>query len=138
MRNVLLRKGLVLGIICFLMLMSSPLIPVLNALGNKSNGRIANNQNYELPDLKIVDIKWKADEYMDPGEFHLKVKNVGIGAVPGGGRIKSVRIFVVHRFLPKLISEAYQSSGGGTFPPQMPGYIPLLLEKHYPNPDFLT
>jgi hypothetical protein len=126
MKKYILRKSLVLVVI-WILILAIPVIPALNTLGNKNNEKEVNIQNNcqgpGLPDLKIVDVDWYWDPetFPKPGRFYLDVLNDGTAAVPDGWRTKTVKIFVMHSFLPRQFAYSYLSHSHSNHPPHEPG-----------------
>ena len=120
MRYVLFRKGLVIGIICLLMLMS-PIIPALNVFKQNLKEEVESNQNYGKPDLKITHIRHDYDEYDAYGWFNIYVINNGDGEVPGGPRKEVVSVYLHYVFHPLSYGHYRKTNSHSYKPPQLPG-----------------
>ena len=88
MHNTLFKKGLVVGIICLLLFLTTPIMIGQNIKKVNQTSTTQNiiNPDYPLPDLKIVDFYYKQNLWPDS---YIVVKNIGDRSVPSGITIKS-------------------------------------------------
>jgi hypothetical protein len=98
MKNSWYKKGLVVGIICLLFLLS-PVIPAYS-IQARNNKTITRNQNDDLPDLVIDNVYyeyWMWDEY---GDFGVTILNDGDGEIPHGPYYKTVNVYYNYLLIP--------------------------------------
>ncbi len=120
MRNVLFRKGLVLGIICLLML-TIPAIPALNVFKQDLNEKLISGQNYGKPDLKIKAVVHDYVAYDAYGRFDIYVENVGSGEVPSGPRTEVVSVYFDYLLNPLLFYHYRITNYHSYMEPHLPG-----------------
>ena len=88
MQNKILRKGLIIGIICLLLFSTAPIMIGQNI---KKENQTSTNQNIinqgdAQPDLKIINFYYEQHNWP---ECYIVVKNIGDGVVSSGVTIKS-------------------------------------------------